>query len=255
MKWISSIVGVCGLYSVALCQQLEADRPDQTEASSTIPKGSFQIESGLGFQNVKIYAGPNPHDLTTENHFTLPTTLFRIALCNRFEWRVVNTLRFSGVRSAGHLERNIGIDDIETGFKWQLTGENVKWMQMAFLSHVVVPTGSDGNRAFGTVNKLLVSHDLSDKISIGYNIGHQYFGSGKGDLIYTIAMGFAITDKLGCYLENFGQFTDLNSFQTNFDAGLTYYVKDNFMLDYSFGAGVRERMNYQSIGVTYRFPY
>ena len=35
---------------------------------------------------------------------------------------------------------------------------------------------------------------------------------------------------------------------SNFDAGFTYLIKDNFQLDFSFGTGINHAMNYLSIG-------
>jgi hypothetical protein len=38
----------------------------------------------------------------------------------------------------------------------------------------------------------------------------------------------------------------------NFDAGLTYLVKDNVQLDFSFGTGLTHKMNYISLGCCWK---
>ena len=52
---------------------------------------------------------------------------------------------------------------------------------MAFLSHIIVPTGSAviTYDKIGTINKLCISHPTDNKIGVGYNIGYNYFGEGK----------------------------------------------------------------------------
>ncbi|RMH61056.1 MAG: hypothetical protein D6677_12605 [Calditrichaeota bacterium] len=56
-------------------QQIVTDRHDQTEASSTIPKGSLQIESG----SLVAFTEFNN---SIEKQILLPTTLFRYGLTN-----------------------------------------------------------------------------------------------------------------------------------------------------------------------------
>jgi hypothetical protein len=69
--------------SISFSQQIDTDRPDQTESSSIIPHKSFQIESGflIEFDEMNTSYG------TTSN--TLPTTLFRYGLFDWLELRLV----------------------------------------------------------------------------------------------------------------------------------------------------------------------
>ena len=39
---------------------------------------------------------------------------------------------------------------------------------------------------------------------------------------------------------------------SNFDSGFTYLVKDNLQIDLSFGFGINNKMNFQSIGVSWK---
>lgn len=67
-KYVFSIVTVllmiCNITVVG--QSILTDRPDQTEGSTSVPKGSFQIETGvlIGFNNIddisrRVFAGPS----------------------------------------------------------------------------------------------------------------------------------------------------------------------------------------------------
>lgn len=229
-------------YSIS-AQEIITDRPDQTESSSTIPKGSLQIESGLLF-------GFSSKDLISEREFLGPTTLFRLALSKGIEIRVVNQFESKNDTITGKVN---GISDLEFGAKIQLLRkENIK-IEIAFLSHLVIPTGSKEltNDKFGTVNKLAISHGLGESAGIGYNLGYNYFGSGNGDLTYSLVLGIGITDKMAIYLEPYGEIAEFENHISNMDAGITYLIKDNFQLDFSFGTGINHTMNYMSIGFSW----
>ena len=226
---------------LANAQTIVTDRPDQTESSSTVPKGSFQIETG-------VLVGFTDTDDVSERHLLLPSTLFRIALSEGIEIRVVSQLE--SIKNKTFDETFSGMSDLELGAKLQLfKKENVN-TEIAFLSHLILPTGSKEITIdeFGTINKLSISHALSESVGIGYNVGYNYFGDGKGDLTYSLAIGFGITDKLVVYIEPYGDLVEFDDHVSNFDAGFTYLIKDNFQLDFSFGTGLNHTMNYISIG-------
>ncbi len=225
-------------------QQMVTDRPDQTESASTVLKGSLQIESGG-------YIEFREDDLETINQVILPTTLFRYGLFEGVEIRVLNQI--GGAKSTSEVKSRTGIYDIEIGSKIQIFQNKNTHTQIAFLSHLSVPTGSPEitKNKIGTINKLSVSHLLSEKIGIGYNLGFNYFGTGNGDLTYSISMASAINAKAGIYLELFGELTAFNQHVSNFDAGFTYLITDNFQLDFSFGTGLNNGMNYIAFGLSW----
>ena len=125
--------------------------------------------------------------------------------------------------------------------------------EIAFLSHLIVPTGTGiltGDKV-GTINKLSIAHDLSENVSIGYNLGYNYFGEGKGDFTYSAALGVSVNDKVGLYIEPYGDLVDFEQYVPNFDAGFTYLTNENLQFDFSFGTGLKEKMNYISIGLSW----
>ena len=102
----------------------------------------------------------------------------------------------------------------------------------------------------GSVNKLSISHIVSETLGVGYNVGYDYFGTGKGDFTYSVALGISIFDKLGIYLESYGNVIEFDNHEANFDTGITYLIKDNFQLDVSFGTGINHTMNYVAAGMS-----
>ena len=223
--------------------QIITDRPDQTESSSTVEKGALQIESGflVGFE------GDYSNSIT---QLLAPTTLFRQGISNRFELRIVS--QFEQIRFQE--ETTKGISDLEIGTKIQLYKKAQSRTQIAWLSHLRLPTGSDGltDRSFGTINKLSVSHKINEFTAIGYNIGYNYFGIDRGDLTYSAALGFSLNRHVSIYVEPYGMLSNFKESIVNFDAGFTYLVHDNLQFDFSFGTGVSDRMNYVSIGCSWK---
>ncbi|MDH3321600.1 MAG: transporter [Flavobacteriaceae bacterium] len=241
----SVIVIVLFLINFTLtAQKIITDRPDQTESSSTIAKGSLQIESGmlLGFTEI---------DEISLKTIIAPSTLFRYGLTDGIEIRVVN--QFVSIENRNISEDISGIADLEIGTKIQIYQQEDKNVEVAFLSHLVLPTGSNdvSFNKVGTINKLSVSHEINDKIGLGYNLGYNYFGIENGFFTYSLVLGMAINDKAGIYLEPYGEIDISDQYLSNFDAGFTYLLKDNFQLDFSFGTGLNYSMNYISAGFSW----
>jgi hypothetical protein len=224
-------------------QTLITDRPDQTESSSTVEFGSLQVESGflLGFTD---------EGFNSIRQILLPSTLFRYGLTNAIELRILS--QFESLKNNSQIYE--GISDLEIGAKVQLfKKENVN-TEIAFLSHLILPTGTNelSGDKFGTINKLAVSHEINEQMGFGYNVGYNYLGNGNGDLTYSMAIGIAINDKVGVYLETYGDIVEFQELLVNFDTGLTYLVKDNLQLDFSFGTGINHTMNYISLGFSWK---
>ena len=234
------------LMSMVMIGQLKAqiitDRPDQTESSSTVGNGNLQIESGLliGFVGEMV---------SSNRQILAPTNLFRYGITENIELRFLS--QFESFR---HDDINVqGISDIEIGTKIQLLKSESKNTEIAFLSHLIVPSGTKEltNDKYGTINKISISHEINERFGIGYNLGYNYFGQGKGDLTYSIALGIAINDKVSIYIEPYGDFVDFDGYISNFDTGFTYLANENLQFDFSFGTGINKRMNYLSIGFSW----
>lgn len=223
-------------------QDLVTDRPDQTESSVTVHKGKLQIESGMLFSSF----GESPYKVRST---VVPTTLLRYGITDGIELRFVN--QFEKIKE-GDVSYS-GMNDLEIGAKIQLLKDKDVNTEIAFLTHLVIPSGSDQFRAdqLGTVNKLAISHALSENIGLGYNVGYNYFGEGKGDFIYSLALGISITDEMSIFFEPYGEIIEFKDFKANFDTGITYLLKDNFQLDFSFGFGLNHTMSFAGAGFSW----
>lgn len=246
MKKINGfILGIfCLSSTVNFAQKIVTDRPDQTESSSTVPKNSLQIESGMLLR----YAEEGEISL---REIAVPSTLFRYGISKGLELRVVN--QYVNIKEENSGKEISGITDLEVGVKIQLLKNENKNTEIAFLSHMILPTGTKevSFEKVGTINKLSISHQLGDKVGLGYNVGYNYFGIGNGFLTYSMAIGVEINERAALYVEPYGDIGIFNEHLANIDAGFTYLLKDNFQLDFSFGTGLNYTMNYLSAGFSW----
>lgn len=243
MKYIISLII---LWSITLSfgQAIATDRPDQTESSSSVEKGKLQIESGILLEFVGSEAN-------SSRNLLLPTNLFRLGLSDFFEIRILSQYE----NNFANGKTTQGISDLEIGTKIQLyQRENAKF-EAAFLSHLRTPTGSSElrNNNFASINKLCISHVVTDAFSIGYNLGYNYEGKVNNEFTYSIAFNYALSEKVAVYAEPYGFISeDFKTHFSNFDAGFTYLFQDNLQFDFSYGLGLNHYMNYLSIGMSWK---
>ena len=240
-KLFITLIFLFSLFSVN--GQIVTDRPDQTESSSTVGQGNLQLESGvhLSFEG--------EHFLRNQQ-ILAPSTLIRYGIFKGVELRMRS--QFESNEKYG--TKYHGISDLELGAKIQLYQKEGSSFEVAFLSHLLLPSGSaevTGN-VYGSINKLALAHDINDHVGIGYNLGYNYFGAGSGDLTYSLALGIGINEKVGIYFEPYGDVIDFAENMLNFDSGVTYLIHKNLQLDFSFGTGVNHRMNHISIGCSWK---
>lgn len=227
-------------------EKIITDRPDQTESSSTISKRSLQIEMGaisLTAKNNQLY------------HFAGPSTLLRYGITKDIEIRIFNQFESNKLEFAGGNIKTSGLSDLELGLKIQLFKTAAVNVEIAFLSHAIIPTAKEelSNGKFGTINKLSISHNLTNFMSLGYNIGYDYIAQTSA-LTYSVAIGFSFTDNFGGYIETFGAYAEQGLFEDSFDLGLTYLLRNNFQLDISYGLGINNDMQYYSGGFSWNIP-
>lgn len=122
------------------------------------------------------------------------------------------------------------------------------------LTHLLVPTGTKelSGDTYGSINKLAASHQINESLDLGCNLGYNYLGTGRGDLTYSLVPGVAVNEKVGMYIEPYGELLDMLDFMLSSDTGLTYPVKENLQLDFSFGTGMNHRMNFISLGCSWK---
>jgi len=241
--------------------EIVTDRPDQTESSVVVPPGYVQVEMGWTFtQDVE--------DERIDRH-ELPGTLVRIGVYERLELR----LGWSGyvderVQAGGDSDRNEGVGDGEVGTKIYLWPERGLRPEAAVLGGISLPFGADNltsERVDPNVRASL-SHEISDRLSLGYNLGWEWETEEDEDgdrhtgssFIYTVATGLALTERLGTFVEFFGTIplSTEGSPAHSFNGGFTYLLADNVQLDTAAGVGLSDDAEdwFVGAGVSVRWP-
>ena len=207
--------------------QISTDRPDQTEGTHVLRNGDFQIESGLTFNS----------DGGSLNN------LLRIGTFKGIE------LRFSTNLISDHEDMTglfPSLDNLEFGAKFKILDKKETLTKISFLSHLSVSTEYSDNSG-GLLNRILVSHELSESFELAYNLGYsKYFEQDNGLLVYSLVVAKSF-GNLGAFVEIFG-----DSY-SNWDLGITYLMKDNLQADISYGQGINNELSYLSIGAAWNF--
>jgi hypothetical protein len=226
----------------SLSQEFTSDRPGFGETANITPKDHFQIEYGMSLDNTSGIT-----DLS------LLSNLYRYGISNNFEFRLAHGVTLANLKSAGGFDRSFQFSDIEIGGKYSLLNSD---LQAAIIAHLILPLGSAevSNKKLGMITKLVLSHDVVKDVSMGYTLWYENPGSGKGDISAVASLGISLTEKFGVFTEFYCSFPELNSSEFGYDNGLTYLLKENLQIDFSFGFGINQRNNFYAVGVCWRIP-
>jgi len=223
---------------------LEADRPDQTETPSIVPKGMFQVESGFTFQK-------KTSKTTT---FSTPSTLWKYGISNSIELRLITEFVFEKEET----QKQNGLLPVALGFKINLLKES-RWLpKTSLISHVSLKNVASTHYKqdyYVPDFRFTMQHTLGSHFCLGYNLGAEWDGFTKqSTLLYTVTTGYSVTEKLGSYVELFGFAPQNEIAYHNFDGGITYLINNNFMVDLSSGFGITQTApkQYFALGISFR---
>lgn len=241
--------------------ELVTDRPDQTESAAVVPAGFHQLETGLAYERL----GNGPLTVRTVSG---PGTLARIGLGGRTELR----LGWEGwvdqdidVTGPSTFDRSVsGVGDGEVGVKVKLREESGALPEMAILAGVSLPVGDDEltSDEYEPSVRLAFAHTLSDRLGLAYNLGAERSHEREESFtrfLYTVALGAGLTDRLGAFVEVFGEEPESGGpggSQVSLDGGVTYLLRPNLQLDAYAGAGVTDHAPdwLAGMGVSVRWP-
>ena len=234
---------------------LITDRPDATESSFIVPARSLQIETGVIFENTKT----NSYSI---DDWYLGTTLLRYGVWDNFELRLGSYYQ----RTRGSFNETLtdttenGLGPISAGFKVHVVEEKGWRPQIAVMADITLRhIGSVSYRPIFSypTAKLLLSHTLTDKLSLGYNLGFAYNGyNADGFFVYSVTLAYSLFKNIGIYGEAFGNFDHGNLPNHRIDGGFTWLLKNNLQLDISAGTGFDHNVDkyFISSGFSWRIP-
>ena len=241
-KLFITMAFLVGFMALAQEQELVTDRPDITESALVVPGKNIQLETGVSIEDFG----------SGFNVYNVPTFLFRIGFNNRFELRLGSTYSFTNQEE--------GFNATEIGLKINMNEDRSNPYQHAILLGVGIPYLVDPelrDNTYTTPNIMYAfQFNLAKNIGFSSNLGAVWDTKNQGALfIYSASLGYSISEKVGLYLEIFGNEKEKGESSASFDGGFTYLINPTMQLDASYGTRISPNTDYQylSLGYTWRF--
>ena len=240
-------------------EPLASDRPDFTEASTTVGRGVAQVEMGY------TYFEDEEAGVRTREH-SYPEMLWRIGMfAEWFEFRIA----YDHGTVLEHAPPGPGSDSstsehLYLGIKLALTPQEGILPEMAIMPQMSVPLGDDplnDEQVLPGVN-WLYSWEVTERFSVGgstqANLGVDDLGEVYTEVAQSLTAGVAITEKLGGYVEWFvlaPSGSDVAQTEHYFNGGFAYSVTNNLQLDVRAGMGLNDAAFdfFSGAGVVIRF--
>ena len=219
---------------------ITTDRPDFTEASSTVGANVAQVEMGYTF------AHDDDEGIATGTHST-PEALFRFGThINWLELRLAVNLLQEDIGPVS----NSGAEDLYLGAKFGLTTQAGMLPEMALVPQMTVPTGGSAftnDQVLPGVN-WIYGWDVTDCVT---TTGSTQFnravdsgtGTGYTEWAQSWTVGYSLHDRVGMYTEWFALMpnnAETAQVEHYGNGGITFLLNDDIQWDIRAGLGLND---------------
>ena len=236
-----------------LDEPLVTDRPDFTEASSTVGKGVLQIEFGYTYTQ-------NRDDGSETVSHSIGEPLFRYGIFAdwlEFRFAAFPTIEKREPAGMPH-DTTSGTEDLYLGFKIGLTPQEGILPEMALVPQMTVPSGSSAftnNEVLPGVN-WLYSWTISDELTVAgstqFNRAVNDTGDAYTEWAQSATAAFSLTDELGAYTEWYAFFPHAATGGVKpehyLNGGFTYLLSNDVQFDIRAGYGLNDAADDVFIG-------
>ena len=212
---------------------INTDRPDQSDGAYILTKNRFQVEEGFFYAKDVI----------------LNNLMVRYGITKSTEARVLV--------DAGEVDLVSGCLPLGFSIKQRICQQQNILPAITLVGYL--RPGKLSSKEFKsdetTYSVLLAfQNDLSDQISVGYNVGTTTFDH---DLNATVSIGYSFFEKLSFFTEYFAHFETELEPSHNVDLGVLYLINNRFQLDIAAGTGLRNQISsrFVTAGLSYRFGH
>jgi hypothetical protein len=244
------------LYALSFCfflcasafsqDDIDTDRPDQTETTSIVPVNRFQMENGF------LHQQTNKND----SELLLPTSLWKFGISKNIELRLITEL----VCNTYSDSTVTGLNPIVVGIKVKLWEEKGILPQASLITHMLLPKVASKDlqvKHLAPEIRFLFQNTLSDDIDLGYNLGMNWDGESSDPIFaYTLSPAMNLTKQLKAYIEAFGFCPQYRHAEHWFDGGFMFLIGKDVQLDISAGYEVTSHEGYhqfyESVGFSFR---
>jgi hypothetical protein len=223
-------------------EPLASDRPDFTEASTTVGRGIRQLEMGY------TYFHDDGGGTSVSSH-SYPEFLLRVGvLADWLEMRVGWNFGSVAERFDPLTRTSSGSEDLYLGLKIGLTPQDGILPEMALVPQMTVPTGHSAFSAGKVLPGVnwLYGWDINDFLAAG---GSTQANLGVDDLTddeflefaQSLTIGYTLTERLGAYTEWFvlaPAGAESVGTEHYVDGGFTFRVTNDLQLDIRAGKGI-----------------
>jgi hypothetical protein len=219
------------------------DRPDVTESSVVVPKGSLQLENGITWTSDR---GANTVDLSE--------TLMRLGVSTRTEIRIVAP---NHVNDVSYPDNPSGFGDIALGMKQQL-GPLPGGFDLSVIATLSLPTGADhiSSHGFDPFIKFPWSKDFRAGWSFG-GMQSVFWNTEEGKRNLTAEQTFyiekEITKPWDAFAEYAGDFSQWGGSKQIAHLGTAYRITPTQQVDFHFGFGLSHNAPGRFFAVGYSF--
>ncbi|TDW46653.1 outer membrane putative beta-barrel porin/alpha-amylase [Flavobacterium sp. 270] len=245
MKIIKKLLAliVVGASYNATGQQIQTDRPNETEGPNAVPFHQLQFENGFSFEKKD-----------GEKTFEVPQTVLRYGLLKNTELRVESSLKITDQQN----DNLFGIEPVIVGIKYHILDHKKVIPDLAVLGRVRIPWMADN--AYQEPNyspevRLLAQHELSKSSHLGYNAGVQWLAAtSQPEYIYTLSADYAFSQKIKFVVETYGFAQAHHHADNSADIALLYLVNGDMQLDVIAGNSIMNGSSdkFAEIGLSFK---
>jgi hypothetical protein len=236
-------------------EPIATDRPDFTEASSTVGRNVLQIESGY------TYLRDRDDGVKFDAH-SWGEALFRYGVGR--DWLELRLAVFPLSERTFDEGRSSGVEDLYLGVKLALTEQSGWLPEMALTPQMTIPTGSSRFQNEETLPGInwLYGWDVNDFLATGGSTQINKAIDDDDDEFLEFAqswtINYTLTEQLGAYTEWFALIPSGSQSaepQHYFDGGFTYKVTKDVQWDVRAGYGLNRAANdfFCGVGLSMRF--
>ncbi|MEX0717811.1 MAG: transporter [Planctomycetaceae bacterium] len=238
---------------------LETDRPDFTEATTTVGRGVLQIEAGYTYS----YDADGGTSVRAQS-FGEP--LFRYGVfADWLEFRLAVFPVDERTVTAASRTRTAGTEDLYAGFKFALTPQEGVLPEMALIPQATLPTGSN---AFTNDEMLpgvnwIYAWEINDCLSTAGSTQWNRAVDGGTSRTYSEfaqswTVAYSLTERVGAYTEWYALIpsgADTERTQHYANGGFTFLLDDDLQFDVRAGKGLNSAADdwFAGAGVSIRF--
>ncbi|HEY9551051.1 MAG TPA: transporter [Prevotella sp.] len=229
------------------------DCPGATTGPDIMPQWKLDWETGLSHEW-------NRRNGAHERTWVINTSTFRLGLTSHAELR----LQLDESATHTHEDNYAGISNASIGTKIKIAEGGGALPKISFLGTFLLPGNSHSNylpQHIGVQTHLLFENELSNRFSLGYDIGAEWSGNTNNpDLFFGACLNYEATSKLSFFVESYNLYNSQKQddwakpghsshFNCMGELGAAYMVSPCMQVNLYGDINLNEFSKYANIGI------